>query len=161
MASEQQMAAEDQNKPAVPGMTPGPHSGQTGGGVPVEEIIGWILRVGVSASAICILLGVIILFLTGDTGYGATFHDLTQLTHYSSGGGGRFPTTPGDVIAGLAQFKPYALIALGLLLLILTPVIRVAASIVIFLLERDYAYVVITAFVLLVLIVSFLLGKTG
>lgn len=161
MASEQQMAAEDQNKPAASGMTPGPHSGQTGGGLPVEEIIGWILRVGVSASAICILLGVIILFLTGDTGYGATFHDLSQLTRYSSGAVGRFPTTPGDVIAGLAQFKPYALIALGLLLLILTPVIRVAASIVIFLLERDYAYVVITAFVLLVLIVSFLLGKTG
>ena len=161
MASEQQMAAEEQNKPAAQGMTPGPRSGQTGGGVPVEEIIGWILRVGVSASAICILLGVIVLFITGNTGYGAAFTNLSQVTHFSSGAQGRFPTAPGEVIAGLAQFKPYALIALGLLLLILTPVIRVAASIVIFLLERDYAYVLITAVVLLILIVSFLLGKTG
>ncbi len=161
MASEQSMAAEEQNTPAAQGMTPGPHSGQTGGGLPVEEIIGWILLVGVSASAVCILLGVIVLFITRDTGYGAAFNNLSQLTHYSSGGGGRFPTAPGDVIAGLAQFKPYALIALGLLLLILTPVIRVAASIVIFLLERDYAYVLITAFVLLILVVSFLLGKAG
>lgn len=161
MASEQQMAAEEHDKPASPGMTPGPQHGQTRRDVPVEEIIGWILRVGVSASAICILLGVIVLFITHDTGYGAAYSNLSQLTQYSSGGQGRFPTAPGDVIAGLAQFKSYALIALGLLLLILTPVIRVAASIVIFLLERDLAYVLITAFVLLVLVVSFLLGKAG
>ena len=73
----------------------------------------------------------------------------------------QFPTTPGDVLAGVAQFKPYAFIALGLLLLIATPVLRVAASVVIFLLERDYAYVFITLIVLLILIVSFLLGKAA
>ena len=161
MASTQQPAAEEQNNQAGTGKASGPQRGQTALALPTEEIIGWILRIGVSASAICVLLGVIVLFITGGTGYGATITNLSQLTHYVSGAQGRFPTTPAEVIAGLAQFKPYALIALGLLLLILTPVIRVAASIVIFLLERDYAYVVITAIVLLILIVSFLLGKAG
>ena len=161
MASEQQTAAEDQHNQSGNGLASGPHSGQTPSGLPTEEIIGWILRVGVAASAVCVLLGVVVLFITGDTGYGGTISSLSHLTRYTSGAQGRFPTAPGDVISGLAQFKPYAIIALGLLLLILTPVIRVAASIVIFLLERDYAYVVITAFVLLILIVSFLLGKAG
>ena len=161
MASEQQTAAEEQNNQSGTGMASGPQGGQTGGGLPTEEIIGWILRVGVSASAVCILLGMIVLFATGETGYGAAITDLSQLTRYTSDAQGRFPTTPAEVIAGLAQFKPYAIIALGLLLLILTPIIRVAASIVIFLLERDYAYVAITAIVLLILIISFLLGKAG
>jgi uncharacterized membrane protein len=129
--------------------------------IPTEEIIGWILRVGVIASATCIALGVVLLFFTQATGYNQPLSDLTPLVQYHSGAGGRFPTSPGDVIAGLVHLKPYALIALGLLLLILTPVIRVAASIVIFLLEHDYAYVLITAVVLLILVVSFLLGKAG
>jgi uncharacterized membrane protein len=161
MASEQRAAAEEQHNHPGTGMASGPHSGQTPSDLSTEEIIGWILRIGVSASAVCILLGVIVLVVTGATGYGGTISNLSHLTRYTSGAQGRFPTAPGDVIAGLVQFKPYAIIALGLLLLILTPVIRVAASIVIFLLERDYAYVVITAFVLLILIVSFLLGKAG
>ncbi len=128
--------------------------------VPTEEIIGWILRIGVTASAICIALGLLLLFITQATGY-QSFSNVANLVSYSHGAGGRFPTSPGDVISGVAQLKPYALIALGLLLLILTPVIRVAASIVIFLLEHDYAYVLITAVVLLILVVSFLLGKAG
>ncbi len=146
---------------AASSQTPGPHPGRANRGLPTEEIISWILRLGVFASAICIVLGLILLFATSNTGYSEPFDKLTHLVQYSSGANGRFPTTPGEVFFGLAQFKPYALIALGLLLLIATPVFRVAASIIIFLLERDYAYVFITALVLLILIVSFLLGKAG
>ncbi len=130
-------------------------------GFPIEEVISWILRVGVSASAILIAFGLALLFATRDTGYAGSFNDVAGLVQYTNSVGRRFPTTPGEVLAGLAQFKPYAFIALGLLLLIATPVIRVAASVVIFLIERDYAYVLITLFVLLILVVSFLLGKAG
>jgi uncharacterized membrane protein len=145
-----------------PGEPPGaPDTGAGGNNFPIEEIISWVLRVGVVVSAVLIAVGVALLFLTGYTGYSGSFSDLAGLVHYSQNTAGRFPTTPGDVLTGLAQFKPYALIALGLLLLIATPVIRVAASVVIFLLERDYAYVLITFIVLVVLIISFLLGKAG
>jgi len=152
MADEQEPAAEKQDGLGQEGVNRS---------VPTEEIIGWILRVGVTASAICIMLGVILLLFVHETGYSQSLNNLTGLTQYDPGVAGRFPTTPGEVISGLAEFKPYALIALGLLVLILTPVLRVAASIVIFLLERDYAYVLITAVVLLILVVSFLLGRAG
>ncbi|MGH2509954.1 MAG: DUF1634 domain-containing protein [Ktedonobacteraceae bacterium] len=51
------------------------------------------------------------------------------------------------------------MIALGLLLLLATPVIRVAASIVAFGLEHDRRYVIITTIVLAILCLSFLIGK--
>ena len=55
---------------------------------------------------------------------------------------------------------PQSIIALGLLLLIATPILRVAVSIIAFALERDYRFVVITAIVLVILILSnFLLGN--
>jgi uncharacterized membrane protein len=50
---------------------------------------------------------------------------------------------------------------LGLLLLIATPVLRVAMSIYVFARERDTTYVVITTLVLLLLILSFVLGAAG
>ncbi len=155
MAEEQPSPSEEATP--TPGAAPAP-ARQV---FPIEAIIGWILRVGVLASAALVALGVILLFVTQDTGYTGSFNDLAQLVQYSQNRLSAFPSTPADVLAGLAQFKPYAFIALGLLLLIATPVIRVAASVVIFVLERDYAYVLITLFVLLILVVSFLLGKAS
>jgi uncharacterized membrane protein len=155
MADEQLPAPEEATKSPAPEKAPGIRA------FPTEEIISWILRVGVLASAILIALGVVLLFVTGKTGYTGSFDDLAGLLNYNQDRQAAFPTTPGAVLDGLVQFKPYALIALGLLLLIATPVLRVAASVVIFALERDYAYVFITLVVLLILIVSFLLGKAA
>jgi uncharacterized membrane protein len=53
------------------------------------------------------------------------------------------------------------LVTAGLVLLIATPVLRVAASLVLFALERDRAYMLITAVVLLTLALSFILGRAG
>ena len=158
MADEQPPSSQ-QNSEKKPPDTPAPAGTAAGTAFPIEEIISWILRVGVSASALLIAFGVILLCVTGETGYSGSFNSLAGLVQYNQNRLAAFPTTPGDVLAGLAQFKPYAFIALGLLLLIATPVIRVAASVVIFALERDYAYILITAIVLIILIVSFLLGK--
>jgi len=49
----------------------------------------------------------------------------------------------------------------GLLVLIATPVLRVALSVVGFALQRDWVYVGLTVLVLLVLLGSFLVGKAG
>lgn len=129
------------------------------GGPTLETVLGWILRVGVTASALLIAAGVVLLFFTGSTGYGGTLSSLDNLVHYSQNAGERFPTTPGEVFSGLVGLHPYALIALGLLVLIATPVVRVAASVLLFWLERDGAYVFLTFLVLMILIISFLLGK--
>ena len=54
----------------------------------------------------------------------------------------------------LASLEPLAISQLGLLVLLATPVTRVAASLVGFALERDRLYAAITLAVLLVLLVS-------
>ena len=159
MADEQLPTSEEPTSPPAPEPAAAP-AGRT---FPIEEIISWILRVGVSASAAFILLGVVLFLVTGATGYASSLsmNDVAGLLQEGQSQQTSFPTGPGDVLAGLAQFKPYAFIALGLLLLIATPVIRVAASLVVFALERDYAYVFITLIVLVILVVSFLLGKAA
>jgi uncharacterized membrane protein len=139
----------------------GPDSTSARGGPEIETIIGWILRIGVTTSAILIAAGVLLLFFRGSTGYTGALSDLNSLVGYNQATGDRFPTTPGDVFAGLVGLRAYALIGLGLLVLIATPVVRVAASVLLFWLERDTAYVFITLLVLVILIISFLLGKAG
>ena len=157
-ASLEQKAPAKEDTPAEQGQErlprpPGPVSGSS---ATTETIIGWILRIGVSVSAALIVAGVALLFFSGSTGYGTSLGDLNKLVCYNCNAGQRFPTTPGDVLAGLAHLQPYALIALGLLVLIATPVLRVAASVILFLLERDHAYILITLIVLTILAVNVL-----
>jgi uncharacterized membrane protein len=49
----------------------------------------------------------------------------------------------------------------GLLLLIATPVLRVAVSVLAFVYQRDRTFVIITSVVLTLLLASFVLGKAG
>ncbi len=114
-----------------------------------ELVISNVLRGGVLLSAAIILVGVVMFYAR----------------YYATNGRGvvnrPFPHTLATVGQGLAHADPLAVVALGLLLLLLTPVMRVAVSIVAFMLERDWRYVVITTIVLIILIVSFLLGRGG
>jgi uncharacterized membrane protein len=72
-----------------------------------------------------------------------------------------FSNSLSSVFYGVVALKPYAIITLGLLILIAIPVMRVAVSVVAFIVERDWLYVAITAFVLLVLLMSFAIGEAG
>ena len=72
-----------------------------------------------------------------------------------------FPNTLGDVLNGVLALRPYAIIALGLVILIAIPVLRVAVSVIAFAVERDWLYVLITSFVLLILLLSFVIGEAG
>ena len=58
------------------------------------------------------------------------------------------------ILRGTFGGQPTAIVQLGLLLLIATPVARVAMSLVAFLLQRDRAYVIVTTIVLALLIFS-------
>jgi uncharacterized membrane protein YfcA len=66
----------------------------------------------------------------------------------------QFPQTFSQVWLGLLVLRPQAVITLGLLLLIATPVVRVAVSIVAFAAEHDRRFVVVTTVVLLILLFS-------
>ena len=109
----------------------------------VEIIIGKLLQIGVLTSAAVILVGFVMFLVTGNSGYP----------------GSTFPASLPEISTGVAAFKPYAIILLGLFILILTPVFRVGVSIIVFLKEKDYLYVKITAAVFIILLLSFLLGK--
>jgi uncharacterized membrane protein len=114
-----------------------------------ELVISYVLRGGVLFSAAITLLGVLLFYLRYGVSGGKT------------GGTAAFPHSLDAVGAGLAHGDPQAVIVLGLLVLLATPVIRVAVSIIAFGVERDWRYVIITSLVLLILLISFILGKGG
>jgi uncharacterized membrane protein len=64
----------------------------------------------------------------------------------------------GQIVAGALAFRARSIMELGLLLLIATPIPRVALLLVAFALERDRTYVVITAIVLTTLLYSLITG---
>ena len=112
------------------------------------NLIGWVLRGGVILSASIILIGFLMLPLRPGG---------LSVQRFLS-----FPQTLGQVWAGLLTLHPQAIITLGLLLLIATPIMRVAVSIVVFALEGDRRFVVITVLVLAILLLSnFLPGSIG
>ncbi len=114
-----------------------------------ELIISGVLRGGVVLSAAVILLGVVLYYLRNPRANPAIAQPEA------------FPHSLAAVLAGLAHADGLAIIVLGLLILLATPVIRVAVSIVAFALEGDRLYVAITALVLLILVVSFIAGRGG
>ena len=61
--------------------------------------------------------------------------------------------------AALAHLDPAAYVSLGLIVLVLTPFVRVVGSLVAFAVERDRAYVLITATVLVVMCLGVLVGR--
>ena len=119
----------------------------------VEILISNILRFGVITSLSIVVLGIILTF-THHPEYLSSHEDLMQLTSSSA----TFPTTPQSVIDGLLHLQGRSVVITGLLLLILTPVLRVATSIFAFIYEEDPAFVIITSVVLALLILSFFLG---
>ncbi len=126
----------------------------------MELLISYVLRGGVLLCSSVIVVGVVKLALTHTTGYAMVLsHHLPDIVAYHPGSGpGTFPTSLKSVWAGAIAGKPYAIIGVGILLLIATPVMRVALSVGFFLAERDWLYVGITLFVLAVLLFSLLTG---
>jgi uncharacterized membrane protein len=119
----------------------------------VDTAISLLLRTGVIVSLAIVFLGLTITFIHHPQ-YLRSRTALGPLTDARA----VYPHAVGDVFAQAAQYKGQAIVMLGLLLLIATPVARVAFSIVAFALERDRLYVAITTIVLLLLVLSFLIG---
>ena len=96
----------------------------------------------------------------------ATCEDYPEETTTTSireltGAGWEFPHDLRAVAASAFAGSGRGLVVTGLLVLICTPVLRVALTLVVFLVEKDRAYVVLSAIVLALLTLSFFLGKAG
>jgi len=122
----------------------------------VELAISRLLRVGVVVSLCVVVLGTDVSFIRHPD-YKSVPSELRRLTTP----GAAFPQTLGDVWRGVRQFRGQAIVAAGLLLLVATPVMRVAVSILGFVYERDWTFVAITSLVLALLLLSFVLGRAG
>lgn len=126
-----------------PGKTPTEHR--------VDQFLGNLLRVGVViAAAVAILGGVGYLMANG--------HHTVDFRVFQ--GEPAHLTSVGSIVAAALAGRSDALVQLGLVLLIATPVARVAMSLVAFALQRDRMYVLITAIVLALLTFS-LVGGHG
>ncbi len=120
----------------------------------VELLISNLLRTGVIASLTIILIGTILSFVHHPA-YVSSSAELQHLTQT----GAAFPYTWRDVMAGVKDLRGQAIVVVGLLLLIATPIGRVAVSILAFIYQRDRVYTLITLAVLCLLLLSFVLGK--
>ncbi len=111
----------------------------------VGRVIGTILRWGVVLAAAVVLAGGVIYLAR----YGSTISDYRVFRGEPSD-----LRTVSGIVTGAVSRHSRGLILLGLLLLIATPVARVAFSVVAFALLRDRTYVVVTLIVLAVLLYS-------
>jgi uncharacterized membrane protein len=118
----------------------------------IEVILGNLLRAGVLISAAVVLWGACI-YLSRHA------HEPADYRIFR-GEPSEFRTIPG-VIQSVINGRGRGLIQLGLLLLIATPIARVAFSVVGFALERDRMYVAFTVIVLAILLYSLLGSGLG
>ena len=111
----------------------------------MQLIMGNLLRAGVVLSMTVVFIGgVIYLF-----GYGSLKADYSKFVIDENGF-----FSLGSIWNGLMQFNGKAIIQLGILLLIFTPISRVILAVVSFFLERDYLYVMIGVLILGIIMFS-------
>ncbi len=120
----------------------------------VEIFISNLLRAGVTLSLAIILIGTAVSFVR-HRDYMRDPNELKRLT----APGAAFPHTIRQVLDGVMDLRGQAIVAVGLLVLIATPVMRVAVSILAFVYQRDSVFVAVTTVVFLLLLLSFFLGK--
>ncbi|HYM23442.1 MAG TPA: DUF1634 domain-containing protein, partial [Vicinamibacterales bacterium] len=115
----------------------------------IQQGIGNVLRAGVLVAGGVTLMGGLLLLAQhgGDPAAFGTFRGEPPLL--------KSLTT---IVRGALAFDGTALAQLGLVLLIATPVARVALTLVAFAIQKDRTYVVITAIVLALLVYGFVFG---
>jgi uncharacterized membrane protein len=111
----------------------------------LEEIIGRLLRAGVVLAAVVVFAGAIIYLL---------HHGMEHPEYHTFHGEEASLKSIGGIVHEALALHGRGIIQFGLLLLVLTPISRVAFSAIGFLLEGDRMYVVMTLIVLAVLLFS-------
>ena len=118
----------------------------------MNNILGIVLRSGVVLSGVIIAVGTI-LFVANHS-----LDDTSAYLAYNPGliPHGNFPVSLTGIAIGLGSLDPFSVIVLGFLVLLATPVARVALSLLLFAAEKDRMYVYLTPTVLAILLFSIL-----
>jgi uncharacterized membrane protein len=116
----------------------------------VEQVISRLLQFGVGLAALVVLAGGIMLLLQhgGEPAVYSPFRGEPELFR-----------ALGPIVGGALRLDPGAVIQFGLVLLVATPVARVALTMVAFALQRDRKYVLLTALVLVLLLYGLFFGS--
>ncbi len=117
----------------------------------VDQVIGRLLQLGVLIAAAVVVVGVA-LFLAG---HGSSAPDFGVFR----GEPAAFRSVTGIVSSAL-HGQSAGIVQFGLILLILTPIARVALTLGAFVIQRDRTYVVLTAIVLVLLLYGLIWGRT-
>lgn len=116
----------------------------------IQQFIGNLLRVGVLlASAVALIGGVLYLSMHGMESrpdYHQFHNEPASYTHFMG------------IINGVFSGNAGAIMQLGVVILILTPIMRVVCSLFSFAIEKDKMYVVITLIVLCIILFSMFCG---
>lgn len=119
----------------------------------LNDVIGRILRYGVILSSAFVAAGLVLVLLAPPPGIPGTLQGLITANF------GRPTLSPSALIAGVGRGSDVGVLQFGLLVLVATPITRVAASVLLFLRERDMLYVGVTLLVLgMLLFALFVVG---
>lgn len=118
----------------------------------IQSLIGKVLRGGMIVSMSIVFLGGILFIYR----HGHSIPDYKTFKGIPT-----FLQTPGSLINAALILKGQAIIQLGIILLIATPVLRVVFSTIGFVLEKDYLYVCISLLVLAIIFTSMISGHAG
>lgn len=115
----------------------------------VEHVVGRLLQVGVLFAALVVIVGGALLLAQ----YGAGRPNFGHFRGEESA-----LKSVGSIIHGVLRGDSRAIVQLGLVLLIATPVARVALTLGAFVLQRDRLYIAVTALVLTLLLYGLFWG---
>ena len=119
----------------------------------VEQLVGQMLIIGVITASVVVLSGGM-LYLNQ--------HGAGAVPNYKAFIGEEAGyTTFSGIFKGAFNFSTTEIIQLGVLVLIATPILRVACSLFAFILERDKLYIMITLIVLSIILFSIFGGIKG
>jgi uncharacterized membrane protein len=115
----------------------------------MDKLISNVLRTGVIISLILILIGTVLLFAdNGSNGF-----TMAQIINVNSKINSSIFSIAG-MVNGLFSLQGADFILLGIIVLILTPITRVITSVLSFLYERNWLYVIITVIVFIDIMVA-------
>ena len=111
-----------------------------------------LLRTILIAAAVVLVVGLVLMMTKSPGFYVRRFHSIQAGKLHPN------ESFSQDISAAFTG-DPHSVMTLGLFILTLVPLVRVAFCFLLFLKERDYIYVAFTAYVLTALVAGVLLGK--
>jgi uncharacterized membrane protein len=124
----------------------------------LESAVAVVLRIGVTLSSALLVVGTVITLVASSTSHQARRTVASLRAGAAHPAGLAIARNVGDVVHGLGHLQGPDVVILGVAVLVLTPIVRVAVSLAVYAADRDGRYVAITAVVLAMLLASFALG---